>query len=428
VKLPGANPSPLAAGSQNAFLAPPARARTEPSVGHWFKTTSVGGFRPTCTHFLALFSNNLAAFGGWRNRCSMYCVKTLYETATMRTLSIRPTHSAVYLITFGLLTGSGFAWAQDPQDTPPADEPQQQAPAQNHGWRRVTDRPPDQASRRDDDRNQPADPQGYGLPPQLTIKPGTFVTVRINQWLSSDRNQAGDAFSASLARPIVVDGVVVAQRGQTVAGRVAEAQKAGRVTGVSRLGLQLTDLTLVDGQQVPVQTQLMNRRGPTSEGRDAVGIGATTAVGAAAGAAAGGGAGAGIGAGAGAVAGVIGVLLTRGRATVVYPESVLTFRLDSPVTISTDRAPQAFRYVEPNEYDRPYDTEARQPRSACAGYGCEPPPPPPYYYGYGGYYGPGYYPYYWGSGLSLYWGPRFYYGRGFYGRGFYGRGFRGYRR
>jgi len=67
-------------------------------------------------------------------------------------------------------------------------------------------------------------------------------------------------------------------------GRVAEAQKAGRVTGTSRLALQLTDLSLVDGQQMPIQAQMVTRTGGTSEGRDAVGIGATTATGAAIGA------------------------------------------------------------------------------------------------------------------------------------------------
>ena len=37
------------------------------------------------------------------------------------------------------------------------------------------------------------------VPAKLTLKPGTFITVRLNQGLSSDRNQTGDAFSATLA-------------------------------------------------------------------------------------------------------------------------------------------------------------------------------------------------------------------------------------
>ena len=63
------------------------------------------------------------------------------------------------------------------------------------------------------------------MPPQLTIPAGTYVTVRVNQVLSSDRNQPGDAFSATLVKPLVVNGVVVAQRGQTLGGRVAEARR-----------------------------------------------------------------------------------------------------------------------------------------------------------------------------------------------------------
>ncbi|MDQ6698881.1 MAG: hypothetical protein M3Z36_01695, partial [Acidobacteriota bacterium] len=147
---------------------------------------------------------------------------------------------------------------------------------------------------------QPLAPANYNPPPQLTIKPGTFITVRVNQPLSSDRNLPGDAFSATLARPVVVDGVVVAQRGQTLGGRIAEAHKAGRIEGVSRLGIQLTDLTLVDGQQLPIQSQLISRSGPTSVDPDAGAIAGTAAVGAAIGAAANYGVGAGVGAAAGA--------------------------------------------------------------------------------------------------------------------------------
>jgi hypothetical protein len=256
-------------------------------------------------------------------------------------------------------------------------------------------------------------------PAQFAIKPGTYVTVRINQPLSSDHNQAGDAFSATLVRPIVVDGFVVAQRGETIGGRVEEAQKAGRVQGVSKLAIQLTDLTLVDGQQMPIKTQLISRSGPTSLGRDAAVIGGTTALGAATGAAAAWGRGAAIGAGAGAVVGIVGVLLTRGHPTVIYPEQVLTFRLEAPVTIATERSSQAFRYVEPEDYNQTYEANGggqMAPRGPCGPYGCRP-SPYPYYYGAA-------YPYYGGPGIGLYYGPRFYYGGGFF---FRGGGFRHFR-
>jgi len=240
----------------------------------------------------------------------------------------------------------------------------------------------------------------HSVPPHLTIKPGTFITVRVSQPLSSDHNQQGDAFYATLSEPIIVDGVVVAQRGETVSGRVTEAQKAGRVEGTSKLGVELTGLSLVDGQQLPIQSQMINRTGGTSVGRDVGAIATTTALGAAIGAGADWGRGAAIGAGAGAAAGIIGVLLTRGRPTVIYPESVLTFRIQAPVEIATDRAPQAFHYAT----NRDYGT------GGAPGYAQRPPPP---VRSAPGYYGPAYYPYpyYWGSGLSVYVGPGYY--RGF---------------
>ncbi len=233
------------------------------------------------------------------------------------------------------------------------------------------------------------------------------MTVRINQLLSSDHNQAGDAFSASLANPIVVNGIVVADRGQTIQGSVSEAKKAGRVSGTSRLGVELTSLSLIDGDQVPVHTSLVNRNGRTSEGRDAVGIGTTTGVGAIVGAGAAGGEGAAIGAGAGAAAGIIGVLLTRGKPTYITPEQVLTFRVENPIVISTDRAPQAFRYVGPGDYQAP-QTRPYAPRGPASYYGT----------GYPAY-GPGYYPYY-GYGYPYYYGPSIGIGFG----GFYGGRFR----
>lgn len=281
-------------------------------------------------------------------------------------------------IGISLLAAGALAFAQTAQD--------------NGGWKRVGESGSQAGSAQASQppaANQNGAPPSYApAPPELTIKQGTFLTVRTNQALSSDRNQQGDAFTATLVRPLVVDGFVLAEPGQTIAGRVDEAQKAGRVSGTSHLAIQLTDLTLVDGQQVPIQSALVTRSGPTSTGQDATAIGTTTAVGAAAGAIGAGGFGAAVGAGAGAALGTIGVLLTRGHATVITPESVLTFRIEAPVTVSTEHAPQAFRPVQPGEYNQP----APQPRLQTRGPGY--PPPPPYYYGAGYPY-----PYYWGPGF-----------------------------
>lgn len=265
---------------------------------------------------------------------------------------------------------------------------------------------------------------GNAVPSRLTIKPGTYVIIRTAEVLSSDHSSPGQTFVATLAQPVIVDGVVVAQPGQTVYGRVTEAQKAGRVEGVSKLGIELTGLTAADGQQLSIQSQMISHVGPTSQGRDAAAIAGTTGLGAAIGAAAGWGTGAAIGAGAGAAAGIIGVLLTRGEPTVIPPESMLTFRIEQPVEIATDHAPQAFHYVGSQDYAQnsgPPQGYARRPVGpapapgyyGAPGYAAAPPPP--------AYYGPAYYPYpyYWGPGFSVVIGPHY---------GYYGGYYRGYRR
>jgi hypothetical protein len=250
---------------------------------------------------------------------------------------------------------------------------------------------------------------GQQLPSTLTIPAGTILLIRTNDPLSSDHNQIGDQFTATLEQPVVVNGWVVARRGQVLVGQVKTAKKAGRVKGTSELDLELTDITLVDGRQMPILTELWKGSAGTSHGQDAATIGATTGLGALIGAAADWGRGAAIGAGAGAVAGIGAVLLTRGHPTELAPETPLSFRLVDPVTVDTTRTQQAFLPVSQEDFANGRG-DHRRPRLA-AGY------PGPWYgpCGYGPCYGyPYLYPYlgfYGGYG----WGPGFY-------------GYRGYRR
>ena len=312
----------------------------------------------------------------------------------------------------------------DDQQGPPPPPPQDQ--------RRVISRDDMQQNNpnqdpQDQDQNYPARPPRFyrrqyneqrnvgDLPGSFTVPAGKVIFVRLNEPLSSDHNHAGDTFTATLDQPIVINGWVVARRGETVVGTVTAAQKAGRVKGTSQLGLELTDITVVDGNQIPISSELWKGSAGTSHGADAAGIATTTGVGAAIGAAVNGGTGAGVGAGIGAVTGIAGVLLTRGKPTVLGPETPLSFRLKDSVSISTENSRQAFQPVGDNDYN-PSQGRRRGPYAA-GGY------PGPYYAGYPyyGYYG---YPYY-GYPYYGYYGPSvgFYYG-GYWGRGFGHHGFR----
>ncbi len=188
-------------------------------------------------------------------------------------------------------------------------------------------------------------------PPQLNLPAGSWISIRVSQPLSSDHNQPGDYFIGWLAQPLVANGFVIAHRGQTVEGRIVVAQKAGRRSGTSGLSLELTEISLVDGTQLLLVTEWIEHAGPTSVEDDVVAIGTATGIGAAIGAAVDGGFGAGLGAIAGAAASTIGVLATRGKPTEVYPESTLTFRTLSPLTVDTVNAEAAFRPVRQEDYE-----------------------------------------------------------------------------
>jgi hypothetical protein len=198
-------------------------------------------------------------------------------------------------------------------------------------------------------------------PAELFAPVGTVLTVQVRDHLSSNKNAAGDTFIGMLQQPLVIDGWVVARTGQTVIGQITSANSAGRVKGTSDLALELTEIVLVNGHQAPIRTQLMKNYGKESRTDDAITIAGVTALGTVIGAAAGGGKGALIGAGIGAGAATAGVLSTRGKSVDVYPESTMTFRLDSPLVVSTVRSQQAFTPVGRDDYESPPALRGPQP-------------------------------------------------------------------
>jgi hypothetical protein len=161
--------------------------------------------------------------------------------------------------------------------------------------------------------------------------------VRLGQTLSSNRETSGDAFTATLTEPLIVDGYVLAERGARVEGRVVDSDRGGRVKGLAIMSIHLTRFTTADGQKVDIQTDVFEKRALSSTRNDAAKVGVATAIGAAIGAIAGGGKGAAIGAGVGGAAGAGGVLTTRGKPAELPVETKINFRLSAPVTVTERR-------------------------------------------------------------------------------------------
>jgi len=171
-------------------------------------------------------------------------------------------------------------------------------------------------------------------PRTVTLPAGLGIMVRLNHTVSTERNQAGDDFQAVLDEPLVVDGLVIADKGAQVEGKVVQADRAGRVKGVALLVLELTSLATQDGQLLAIETQYVEQEGPNTQKKDAAKVGIGAGIGAAIGAVIGGGKGAGIGAATGAGAGAGTVAATRGEPVVLRPETRLEFRLNEAVSVT----------------------------------------------------------------------------------------------
>jgi hypothetical protein len=173
---------------------------------------------------------------------------------------------------------------------------------------------------------------------QITLAAGTVVPIRMTDGLNSKTTQTNDVFHASLAEDIVEQGVVVIPRGSPVLGQVVDAKEAAHFKGNSLLEIQLTQLT-ARGQKIPLETDTFSTAGAGRGKNTAVKTGGGAALGAIVGAIAGGGKGAAIGALAGGGAGAGINAVTRGEQVQIPTESMLSFRLQSPITVTVTILP-----------------------------------------------------------------------------------------
>jgi hypothetical protein len=168
------------------------------------------------------------------------------------------------------------------------------------------------------------------------VPAGAQIAVRNEETIDSGKAVEGQTFEAEVTRDVKdADGAVVIPRGSNARIVIRSASRGGRFKGAADLVLDL-DSVAIDGREYKLDTTNIAERG-----HDGVGVnkrtgkfaGGGAAIGAIIGAIAGGGKGAAIGAGAGAGAGVVTQLVTKGGSIKVPVESVLTFKLDSPLRV-----------------------------------------------------------------------------------------------
>jgi len=171
-------------------------------------------------------------------------------------------------------------------------------------------------------------------PQTFTLASGRVISVYTSAPISTKTHNAGDTFVGSLSQSITDGDWVIARKGAAVDGVVTSSDPGGKVKGVASIAVALKTLTLADGRKVAISTNSYSKLAPTTRKKDAKKIGIGAGAGAVIGAIAGGGKGAAIGAGVGGGAGTAATLATRGDPAVIADESLLTFRLSSPVRVT----------------------------------------------------------------------------------------------
>jgi hypothetical protein len=155
--------------------------------------------------------------------------------------------------------------------------------------------------------------------------------------VSTATSKEGDTFAASLAEPLVVNGRMVAERGDKATGRVEEVINPGRVKGRAQLKLVLTELSAND-RPYKIKTEPFVAIAVDNKERDAAIIAGGAGVGAAIGAITGGKKGAAIGAIIGGGGGTATVLATPGQSMKIEPETKVNFVLDNDVRLPVIRS------------------------------------------------------------------------------------------
>jgi hypothetical protein len=151
--------------------------------------------------------------------------------------------------------------------------------------------------------------------------------------LGSKISQPGQAFAATIADDVAVNGQTVIARGAHAEGTVVDAKPLGRFKGGALLQLRLERVHSQWGSY-PVSTSSIERAEKGKGKRSAGFIGGGAGFGALVGGLAGGGKGAAIGALAGGGAGTAGSAFTGNKQIFLPAETLLTFRLEHPVHIT----------------------------------------------------------------------------------------------
>lgn len=163
---------------------------------------------------------------------------------------------------------------------------------------------------------------------EFTIPTGAILTINLTSRLATDESQVGDRFTATLAEPVVVEGVTVVPAGAPVSGRVTHVEEPHRTKGKAQMTLLVDRVEDAAGKTYNVQTAPLAMEAEGDKISDEEKIAAGAVVGGIIGAIAKKKPkGAAVGAAAGAAAGGAVALATKGKQLVFEPGQSFAFEV-----------------------------------------------------------------------------------------------------
>jgi hypothetical protein len=204
------------------------------------------------------------------------------------------------------------------QTTPPASQPARTSP-------------PAPSTQREPVRSAPTPTSSTKL---VSLEKGTSIVATLDEKVSTESDQAGQSFTATLAEPVAQRGLTVLPSGSRVRGDVTFSKKAPRVGGKAQMTLEFKEVTLPDGKSYPLHAEPLALVGEGT-GKGDVGKVVGGAVGGAIiGGILGGKGGAVKGGAAGSAAGAAWAVATRGNDIVLDPGSKVSVTLVRPLDVA----------------------------------------------------------------------------------------------
>jgi hypothetical protein len=94
-----------------------------------------------------------------------------------------------------------------------------------------------------------------------TIPAGTVLNCRLSQTLTTQLNNEGQAFTATVSEPLVINGQQAIPIGTILNGRIASLNRPGRINGVGEMVLSPETLSMPSGQTFRLNAVLLHAYG-----------------------------------------------------------------------------------------------------------------------------------------------------------------------